>query len=273
MTGMVIVDDEEGVRRSVKRVLEKEGYAIHLAENGEKALDIVRSHPQEIGVIISDFRMPGRDGLKTLIEAAKLNPDMTRIMLTGYATMETAIESLNEGIDGFLMKPFSNSELRAKVRECTVKRRLKQFVSEQVYAEMHKGLDWMKFRRCKATVLFCDIRGFSEMSEKMSCEELSILLNTDYFTPLDNTVCECGGMLDKHVGDSIMAIFGLLTDEKHAVINAVTCAKKMLEKVSPGEGGKIPGHHPLTIGIGIGTGEVMAGMFGSPRMKEYTVFG
>ncbi len=138
MNGLMVVDDEEGVRRSLKRVLEREGYRIILAENGEEALDIVRSDGRDIETVISDYRMPGMDGLETLIEIGRLNAEITRIMLTGYATMASAIEAVNAGIDGFLTKPFANEELRAKVREYTIKKRLKQFVSEQVLAELQK---------------------------------------------------------------------------------------------------------------------------------------
>ena len=139
MNGLMVVDDEEGVRRSLKRVLERDGYRIILAENGEEALNIVRNDGRDIETVISDYRMPGMDGLETLIEIGRLNAEITRIMLTGYATMASAIEAVNAGIDGFLTKPFENDELRAKVREYTIKKRLKQFVSEQVLAELQKN--------------------------------------------------------------------------------------------------------------------------------------
>ncbi|MHB9099833.1 MAG: response regulator, partial [Syntrophales bacterium] len=106
MNGLMVVDDEEGVRRSLKRVLEKDGYRIILAENGEEALSIVRSDGRDIETVISDYRMPGMDGLETLIEVGRINAEITRIILTGYATMASAIEAVNAGIDGFLTKPF-----------------------------------------------------------------------------------------------------------------------------------------------------------------------
>ena len=125
MIGLMIVDDEEGVRRSLRKVLEQDGYDILLAENGQQAVQMVQQNRDLIEIVISDFKMPGMDGLETLIEVGKINPEITRIMLTGYATMESAIESVNAGIDGFLTKPFENIELRAKVREYNVKKRLK----------------------------------------------------------------------------------------------------------------------------------------------------
>jgi DNA-binding NtrC family response regulator len=108
MNGLMVVDDEEGVRRSLKKVLERDGYRIVLAENGEEALRIIKGDGRELETVISDYRMPGIDGLETLIEIGRINTEITRIMLTGYATMASAIEAVNAGIDGFLTKPFEN---------------------------------------------------------------------------------------------------------------------------------------------------------------------
>ena len=63
MTGLLVVDDEEGVRRSLKKVLEKDGYAVSLAEDGNQAVDIVRADPYRVETVISDYKMPGIDGL------------------------------------------------------------------------------------------------------------------------------------------------------------------------------------------------------------------
>ena len=66
MIKILIVDDEEGVRISLKKVLQRDGYEIFLAENGMEAIDFVRNHINEIDAVISDFKMPGLDGLETL---------------------------------------------------------------------------------------------------------------------------------------------------------------------------------------------------------------
>ena len=73
-----------------------------------------------------------------------MNSEITRIILTGYATMEAAIQATNEGVDGFLTKPFDNVELRAKIRSINVRKRLKQFVSEQVYKKIEKAQGVLK---------------------------------------------------------------------------------------------------------------------------------
>lgn len=273
MNGLMVVDDEEGVRRSLKKVLERDGYRIILAESGEEALSIVRSDGRDIETVISDYRMPRMDGLETLIKIGRLNAEITRIMLTGYATMASAIEAVNEGIDGFLTKPFENDELRAKVREYGIKKRLKQFVSEQVLAEIQKNGTTLLPKRMKVSVLFTDIRGFTRLAEKLNPAELSELLDRHYFTPLDDIIFRRNGTLDKHIGDSIMGIFGAPVGGDDDAIRAVLAALDIR-----GEIARINENMPCTglrisVGIGIASGEVMVGIFGSQRKKEYTAFG
>ena len=116
MNGLLFIDDEEGVRRSVVRALKNEPYTIYTAENGEAGIEMLNKSIPEISIAISDYRMPGLDGLKTLSVIGGMNPEITRIILTGYATMEAAIQATNQGIDGFLTKPFDNRELRANLQ-------------------------------------------------------------------------------------------------------------------------------------------------------------
>jgi len=270
---ILIVDDDEGIRVSLKIVLERDGYEVLVAERGAEGIEVVRQFPEDIEMVISDFKMPGMDGLETLTEISRINHDIIRIILTGYATLDRAIETVNLGIDGFLTKPFNNSEIRASIRGIVMKKRLKQFVSEQVLQEMQLKGKNLTPRKQIVSVLFTDIRGFAEMTAKMSAQEIADLLNTYYFLPLDRIVFEYNGTLDKHIGDSIMAIFGAPLSYKDDAFRAVSCAVKMREtmtginKILSRKNTRIP------IGIGIATGEVMAGIFGSPIKKEYTVLG
>jgi adenylate cyclase len=217
--------------------------------------------------------MPGMDGLETLVEIGKINPEITRIMLTGYATMESAIESVNAGIDGFLTKPFDNIELRAKVREYNVKKRLKQFVSEQIIVELQRDGRMMAPRRLSVSVLFIDIRGFSGLSERLAPDELSDLLNLHYFTPMDNIIFEFNGTLDKHIGDSIMGVFGAPVTYGDDAQRAISSAMRMMDEIGTINEKLRQKGRSLSVGIGVSTGEVLAGIFGSSRKKEYTIMG
>jgi len=270
---VLVVDDEEGVRRSLKKVLERDQYSILLAESGQEAIELVRMNNRDIETVISDFKMPGLNGLETLIEIGRLNPEVTRIILTGYATMESAIESVNAGIDGFLTKPFDNTELRAKVKEYNIKKRLKQFVSEPVLNELQRDTSDMYPRNQTVSVLFTDIRGFARMAEGMTPRELSELINRHYFSPLDQIIYDYRGTLDKHIGDGIMGIFGAPKAAEDDTVQAVMSAVHMRDEM-----GKINRYladqgKRIAVGIGIGTGEAMVGIFGSAKKKEYTAFG
>jgi adenylate cyclase len=269
----LIVDDEEGIRVSLRKVLERDGYEVMLAERGAEGIEIVRKFPEDIETVISDFKMPGMDGLETLIEIGRINQDIIRIILTGYATLDRAIETVNLGIDGFLTKPFDNNEIKAKIREFVIKKRLKQFVPEQVLQEMQLRGDKLIPRKQTVSVLFTDIRGFAELTAKMSAQEIADLLNKYYFLPLDRIVFDCNGTLDKHIGDSIMAIFGAPLSYKDDAVRAVSCAVKMRETMTGINEILSSRNTRIPIGIGIATGEVMVGMFGSPIKKEYTVLG
>jgi adenylate cyclase len=270
---VLVVDDEEGVRRSLKKVLERDQNVILLAETGQEAIELVRANNRDIETVISDFKMPGLNGLETLIEIGRINPEVTRIILTGYATMESAIESVNAGIDGFLTKPFDNTELRAKVKEYNIKKRLKQFVSEPVFNELQRDTSDMYPRKLPISVLFADIRGFARIAEDMAPKELAELINRHYFSPLDQIIYDYRGTLDKHIRDGIMGIFGAPRVEEDDTLRAVTAAIQMRDEM-----GRINGYlseqgKRIAVGIGIGTGEAMAGIFGSAKKKEYTAFG
>jgi class 3 adenylate cyclase len=274
MNGLLLIDDEEGIRRSLMRALEREPYQVYAASDGAKGIHLVKENLHHIHTVISDFRMPGLDGLETLREIGRLNPEITRIILTGYATMEAAIQSTNLGIDGFLTKPFDNMELRAKIHEISVRKRLKQFVPEQVYQEIEHSSGILKPKHHKVTILFSDIRGFTRMSKGSSPESLVKFLNEYFFTPMGEIAYAHHGAVDKHIGDSMMVVYGVPLHQANDALMAVRSAIAMQETAK-----KL--HHELVrsngfrlrMGIGISTGTVYSGILGSLRKKEYTSIG
>jgi len=274
MNGLLLIDDEEGIRRSITRALAREPYHVFPASDGTSGINIVKDNLNRISTVISDYRMPGLDGLETLSEIGKLNPEITRIILTGYATMEAAIQSTNIGIDGFLTKPFDNAELRTKIHEISVRKHLRQFVPEQVYHEIENSAGILTPKTHEVSVLFSDIRGFTAMSKGTSPASLVKFLNDYFFTPMGEIAYQYHGMVDKHIGDSMMVVYGAPVPHKNdaclAVQSAVAmqqAAGKINEKLSLKNGFR------LKMGIGISTGSVYSGILGSLRRKEYTSIG
>ena len=272
MYGLLVVDDEEGVRRAVQKALGRDNYQVFTASSGQEAISIVEDRAAEIAICISDFKMPGIDGLQTLAAVGNINPDITRIMLTGYATLEGAIAATNEGIDGFLTKPFDNVELRAKVREYFVRKRLKQLVSPQVMQQLQVDPSHLTPRKQWATLLFVDIRGFTALTEKHDPQEWALFLSDNYFSPLGEIIFQNNGTLDKHIGDGIMAIYGAPIAGEEDVLRAIRSAVAMRDRMQAINARSDPDHQ-LPIAIGIHSGEVVVGMFGSARKREYTALG
>ena len=125
----------------------------------------------------------------------------------------------------------------------------------------------------EVSVLFSDIRGFTSISERLGARETVALLN-EYFTDMVDVVFAHNGVLDKYVGDMLMAVFGSVMQSTEDADNAVTvgnCMMEALRALNRRRGAK--GHEPIRIGVGISTGDVVVGNIGSPKRLEYTVVG
>jgi adenylate cyclase len=264
--GILVIDDEDGIRRSLKRVLKEDGYSVSVASNGEEALDFFRRNSNNVDIVICDLLMPGIDGITTIEEMNKIHGEVTKIILTGYGTLESSIKAIEAGVDGFITKPFENKELRWKVRECYLKRMMKQFISPDIFNELLREPTHLIPRLSYITILFSDIRGFTQLSSRIPPDDLASFLNNDYFRPMCDIIKKHRGMVDKYIGDSIMALFGAPVADEYHVENAVNCAIEMIrgmEVINEGIG----------MGIGISTGHVVTGIFGSLTKKEYTALG
>lgn len=117
---MMLVDDEERFLATTQKLLEKKGYDVVTASGGVEALERIRIHNTH--VVILDVKMPGMDGNATLKEIKRLFPLVEVIMLTGHATMESAIDGLKSGAIDYLMKPTDIDEIILKAEEAFGKR-------------------------------------------------------------------------------------------------------------------------------------------------------
>ena len=156
-----------------------------------------------------------------------------------------------------------------------IKNAMGKYISEDIMKNVVKNIDELKLGGKKAivTVLFADIRGFTSMSEKLTADEVSVILN-EYFTEIEPIVTRNNGVINKFIGDAVMAIFGEpIQDENHPK-NAVRCACQMLDKVKELQAKWLSEGRPkIEIGIGINTGEAFVGNIGSEKRMEYTVIG
>lgn len=125
---ILVVDDEEIVRTSISDCLTKDGYYIVAVDDGHKAIEQIKGGEWDLALV--DLKMPGIDGLKVLRKISEISPNVPVIIITAYATVESAVTAMKEGAADYIMKPFTADELRIRVEKVLEKRRL---ATENIY--------------------------------------------------------------------------------------------------------------------------------------------
>ncbi len=125
---LLIVEDDELARKNLEHILAKEGYEIDAVGSGAEALDCVERGSYDL--ILTDLRMEKVDGMAVLSRTKERQPDAEVIMITGYATVNSAIDAMKEGAFHYIPKPYKVDEVRALVRQALEKKRLKDEVKE-----------------------------------------------------------------------------------------------------------------------------------------------
>lgn len=130
---VLVVDDEENILRSIRRLLMSEDYEVFLAHSGQEGLQMLKDNP-DVALIISDQRMPGLSGAEFLEKTKQIAPDAVRMVLTGYADLNAAIAAINKGgAYRYLTKPWNDEELLYTIREG-----IRQFKLVKENKELHE---------------------------------------------------------------------------------------------------------------------------------------
>ena len=119
---ILVVDDEEIMREILETLLTREGYQVRLVSSGEEGLELARTHTFDAAIV--DVMMPGLDGIATLQELRKLDDDLPVLMITAFASVETAISAMKLGAFDYITKPFKNDEVLVVVRNAVERRQL-----------------------------------------------------------------------------------------------------------------------------------------------------
>jgi DNA-binding NtrC family response regulator len=112
---ILIVDDDETIRKSITTVLEEKGYLVDTAENGRAAVG--KSDKEFYNLALIDIRLPDMDGVQLLTALKETTPKMVKIVITGYPSLQNAVEAVNKGADGYIVKPIKIDELLIMIKE------------------------------------------------------------------------------------------------------------------------------------------------------------
>jgi len=151
---ILVVDDEEGIREGCRQVLQEEGFEVATSENGEAALRMIDRRGQFCAALV-DLKLPGMNGIELIGRMRQMDEDIVPIMITGYASIETAIEAARKGASGYVRKPFTPDELLLQVGQGVEKRAL-AIDARQLREEKERQLLEVAFERSKCnTIISC----------------------------------------------------------------------------------------------------------------------
>ena len=152
---ILVIDDEQIMREGCSRILCKDGVTVITAENGRQGLNEIQGCPEKIDVILLDLMMPGMSGMEVLDQVRTLDPNLLVIVITGYATVESAVEAMKKGAYDFIPKPFTPDQLRIVVRRA-LERRALQKEAEFLRRERERSLRDIATEKSKIkTIINC----------------------------------------------------------------------------------------------------------------------
>ncbi|MEE4352115.1 MAG: HD domain-containing phosphohydrolase [Desulfatiglans sp.] len=159
---ILLVDDEESITKSLRRLFRREGYNIATASSGQEGLDLLQKVDKPISLIISDQRMPGMNGAEFLEKAKGIHPHSIRFLLTGYSDMDAIVDAINRGeINRYITKPWNDNDLVLQVQQALEQyelaaenRRLTELTKKQNkdLSELNKNLEEKVRQRTKEIV-------------------------------------------------------------------------------------------------------------------------
>jgi two-component system response regulator PilR (NtrC family) len=130
---ILIVDDDENIRKVLTTILEEEGYLVDSAETAKKAIEKTRKNFYNIALI--DIRLPDMEGIELLTKMKETTPKMRKVIITGYPTLQNAIEAVNRGADAYIVKPFDMDKVLMTIREQLRKQEEEKRYSQEKVAE------------------------------------------------------------------------------------------------------------------------------------------
>ena len=287
MTKILVADDEADlevlIKQKFRQKIREQQYEFIFATNGNDALDKMLLYP-DIAIVLSDINMPEMDGLTLLTKLNEACPLTKTVMVSAYGDMDNIRTAMNRGAFDFVTKPVNFEDLELtmektikhvnQVRETlkAIKENniLKMYVDENVLSFMGSReyeAFLMSNETVEASVAFIDICSFTSISENEQPDTVVTLLNK-YFDVMVKEIIAQNGIIDKFIGDCVMAVFKGNYHLDRAIDSCLAIRNKI--EALPVENDFSP-----KVSIGINSGEMISGNIGSATLRrlDYTVIG
>lgn len=130
---ILVIDDDENIRKVLVTILEDEGYSVESVDTGRKAIEKTKRNFYNLALI--DVRLPDMEGIELLTRMKDTTPKMRKIIITGYPTLQNAVEAVNKGADAYVLKPFDVENVLEKIREQLKRQEEEKRYSQEKVAE------------------------------------------------------------------------------------------------------------------------------------------
>ncbi len=300
---LLIVDDDPEIRDLCERCLKAAGYAASAVETCEQAA-VRLGEGWDVALI--DPALPGAIDGHELARRVTATTGADVVLLAAPTDLQAALGALKGGTYDLVLKPFTEETLLLALRRCMEKRRMSQELArerilraelDRAYYELaqmekvketfgqfatpdiaklvlaHPDDFWKRGERKVVSVLFADVRGFTAFAGRVPPEEVVWALN-DIFTRVIAAVQRENGIVNKFIGDGLMAIFGAPVangDHARSAARAALRARTAVDELA--ESRRKLDLEPLRVGVGVNTGEVVCGCLGTKERAEYSVIG
>ena len=290
MTKILVADDETDleilIKQKFRQKIRDQKYEFVFAINGKDAIEKLAQHP-DIAIVLSDINMPEMDGLTLLSKLGESSPLIKAVIVSAYGDMENIRIAMNRGAFDFVTKPVNFIDL-----ECTMEktilhvlqvRETLKAIKENNILRMYVDENVLKFmgsreyeasltenETIEASVVFIDICSFTSISETEAPDAVVKLLNT-YFDVMVKEIINQQGIVDKFIGDCIMAVFKGPFHLDRAIDASLTIRNNIEALPNAGiDSGFLP-----RVSVGINSGEMICGNIGSGTLRrlDYTVIG
>ena len=287
---ILVVDDNASDRDVLERRLTREGRTVVTAASGAAALDLLTT--QKFDLILLDLIMPEMSGFEVLrrLKASEQTRDIPVIVISALDELESVVRCIEAGAEDYLTKPFNPTLLRARVDASLEKKwlrdREKKFIADleqekrrseslllnilpqSIVNRMRDGETTIADRVREATILFCDLVGFTTISQDLSADRVIDFLGK-IFSAFDRLAAEHGVEKIKTIGDAYMAAAGIPEPQADHAARVAALALRMLDAVDDIAGAT---DLKLRARIGIHTGPIVSGVIGTHKFA-YDVWG
>ncbi len=280
MARILIVEDEVSLAECIKKGLEDEHHLVNIESNGNDGFQKAKN--EKYDAIILDLMLPKMSGLELCQKLREQNCDTPIIMLTAKTTKDDIILGLQVGANDYLTKPFCFDELLARVerllRDHASQRLSIDEIGSHVVDPITRKLrdpreTGLGGKKTQGVLLFLDIRGYTAMAQHRDPEETMNILNS-FFNDAVPVIERNGGVIDKFVGDGMMALFGVPHSGGNDALHAINASIELQALVRKVNRNHYYGHDVhLQVGIGCAQGEIIAGYIGSQHRYSFTAIG